>query len=68
MNNFGSIQVATATLQLEQEIREITIEMESLVLILNFMGLLCGWAAEAVPPVVEVNGAPGANDEEPIGP
>ena len=32
------------------------------------MGLLCGWAAEAVPPVVEVNGAPGANDEEPIGP
>ena len=42
MNNFGSIQVATATLQLEQEIREIKIEMESLVLILNFMGLLCG--------------------------
>ena len=28
MNNFGSIQVATATLQLEQKIREIKIEME----------------------------------------
>ena len=25
-------------------------------------------SAEAVPPVVEVNGAPGANDEVPIGP
>ena len=68
MNNFESIQVATGTLQLEQKIREIKIEMRSLVFILNFMGLLCGWAAEAVPPVVEVNGAPGANDEEPIGP
>ena len=42
MNNFESIQVATGTLQLEQKIREIKIEIGSLVFILNFMGLLCG--------------------------